>query len=670
MLDILSDDIHKRQKVLTRRSTAFAIRDFDSMALASNAVIPIADGAGNFKSIASIMIRIGRGTVKSDCTRKHLFIGSFILDSFITAGLVEFYKQSNDRDYRLKIVNCEAMDDLVNLCFREEDSNKTLVYRPVKKRNQNVSEEMEGVLEKLHGIRWKVNREIFEVLKHFHKSDEKIKTPLKYKNLPEITKRQKQIKKSHESMVDFTYKQAEANLHKIFYKQYQFDFRGRIYPFVNTLFWLNEQGNDIQKSLMMFAESKPLKDGYEHFLTYGKSVFGKEPEHYVIMNVAADPYNDLRWAEAEKPWMFLAFCFEYAKFHYNPQHQTSLPIFIDGSCNGLQHLSALSRDETIGRLVNLTPNNEPQDVYGYIADKLWSEIEEKYNALSQDEIDQFEGWWKQHQEYSQRLQTTDRKSEEYEIIQKWFQDTKGIRRKLYPVFWMRITDPGQRRKVVKRCVMTTPYLSTINGKSNMIYDDTRGLSEDFDNIDKTWCFSLGKLIHRVCYDALKGPSKLLKEFKALADRKNMAGQHLSWQLPTTKFTVMQRYTKQLSKRAVVYLGDSRLKLSYKVSTNKINTKKQTNGSAANIVHSLDGAHMAMVVNSSNFPIATVHDSWGCLPADMGKLHKIVRNEFVCLYEQKPLDYIFDSMSIGSIRMTIDMGKLDLNQVRQSKYAFI
>ena len=44
-----------------------------------------------------------------------------------------------------------------------------------------------------------------------------------------------------------------------------------------------------------------------------------------------------------------------------------LPVAMDGSCNGLQHLSALGRDEIAGAEVNLTDGPIPGDIYSLVA---------------------------------------------------------------------------------------------------------------------------------------------------------------------------------------------------------------------------------------------------------------------------------------------------------------
>ena len=59
--------------------------------------------------------------------------------------------------------------------------------------------------------------------------------------------------------------------------------------------------------------------------------------------------------EKEDPWQFLAACIEFANAlrSGNPEDYVShLPIHQDGTCNGLQHYSALGRD-TLGILLFL-----------------------------------------------------------------------------------------------------------------------------------------------------------------------------------------------------------------------------------------------------------------------------------------------------------------------------
>lgn len=66
--------------------------------------------------------------------------------------------------------------------------------------------------------------------------------------------------------------------------------------------------------------------------------------------------ND-RWLKGDKPWQILATCIEITNAirSGNPDtYPSRLPVHQDGSCNGLQHYSALGGDTEGARMVNLS----------------------------------------------------------------------------------------------------------------------------------------------------------------------------------------------------------------------------------------------------------------------------------------------------------------------------
>ena len=73
------------------------------------------------------------------------------------------------------------------------------------------------------------------------------------------------------------------------------------------------------------------------------------------------------WRRGEKPWQVLATCTELAAALRSEDpcaFLSSLPVHLDGTCNGLQHYAALGGDVTGARAVNLeTMGDVPQDVY-------------------------------------------------------------------------------------------------------------------------------------------------------------------------------------------------------------------------------------------------------------------------------------------------------------------
>ena len=97
--------------------------------------------------------------------------------------------------------------------------------------------------------------------------------------------------------------------------------------------------------------------------------------------------------QADNPWQFIAACFELKKFRgwqmqffddyvdlsiidsaleslgVDPyDYESHLEAYVDGSNNGSQHLSALTRDEITAPHVNLVPLELPADLYKYVGD--------------------------------------------------------------------------------------------------------------------------------------------------------------------------------------------------------------------------------------------------------------------------------------------------------------
>jgi DNA-directed RNA polymerase, mitochondrial len=95
------------------------------------------------------------------------------------------------------------------------------------------------------------------------------------------------------------------------------------------------------------------------------------------MAFADDPLCVPRfWGEADKPWTFLAACKEWKRYREEgPDFRSHLPVSMDGTCNGYQHLSAMGRDPIGGLATNLVPAGEPQDIYQKVADRANRRIE-------------------------------------------------------------------------------------------------------------------------------------------------------------------------------------------------------------------------------------------------------------------------------------------------------
>jgi DNA-directed RNA polymerase len=504
---------------------------------------------------------------------------------------------------------------------------------------------------------------------------------------------------------------AERLVDKVFYHLYYMDFRGRKY--LSTAY-LHEQGCDAARGLLLRADAKPI--GEEGFFWLCVSIAsnwagdagrsdGRKTdkltlqERYnwvmanemVLLDYAENPKKYDSWMQAEKPWQFIAACNELMKIriyemeHGNPyEYESSLEVFIDGSNNGSQHLSALTLDEITAKYVNLTNNELPEDLYKYVADSVWKRIERELRSYTQEERQACEEVIDKIIELKKKIMQADAASEKPQELAealKMFRNKEQLLIALAaPVFWNRITDAKERRKIVKRNTMTIPYGGTAYGLSQQQIDDSKKHGIDLLLwMENRWATFMGREVYADCKESLKRPMRLLSVFEQAGQKAENEGAFLSWTVPLTNFPVVQHYTQGVVKKFWIQYGPpegAKQSTGYYKNTFQVaitileeqvpSKKKQVLGAAPNAIHSLDAAHLALTVHRADFPVTTVHDSYGCLLADMTKLFRLVRETFVELYAVDPLTHLLEDMRIVA---DIDRGSLNLHEVLESEYCF-
>jgi DNA-directed RNA polymerase len=191
---------------------------------------------------------------------------------------------------------------------------------------------------------------------------------------------------------------------------------------------------------------------------------------------------------------------------------------------------------------------------------------------------------------------------------------------------------------------------------------------------------MGRSLYEDCKLSLQRPAQLLAKFEQAGKQAEADNRFLKWTLPVTNFPVVQHYTEGAVKKIYVQYGapigercstgyfTNTLQLSVCFTENPIISKrKQGLGASPNAIHSLDAAHLMMIVCESPFDTTTIHDSFGCALADMADLFTIVREQFVRLYENDPLERILTEM--GVTLDGVEIGALDIRGVLDSEYAF-
>lgn len=445
-----------------------------------------------------------------------------------------------------------------------------------------------------------------------------------------------------------------------FYTPYNMDWRGRVYGLPH----FNFQREDRVRACFQFAQGEPIGERGIYWLkvhTANCGDFGKvskrpyeervqwvDQNAAVIQAIAANPLAELLWLEADKPFLFLAACVELsACLQVGPSFDTHLPVSWDGSCSGLQHLCAMTRAPE-GRLVNLTPSEEPQDVYQLVADVAFKAME---GDLDDEKLGRFAA--------------------------------------------MALAFDGNRRKAVKRNVMTYSYSSKMFGMRQQHIDDLmeplavevqRGKRPEHpfgDNRSTQGAAAayLAKCIYAAIESVVDRPARAMGFLQKLARALAHEGKPLEWVSPTG-LPWSNRYHPCTTKRVRLWMHDQSVSLVVATGYEKgIDKDRAANGVAPNLVHACDACHLMMVIlaaMSEGFSsFALVHDSFGCHASRADRFHQIIREQFVKLYtEHDVLSEVLERAKCAlsehnwdRLPECVEPGELNIEEVLNASYAF-
>ncbi len=454
-----------------------------------------------------------------------------------------------------------------------------------------------------------------------------------------------------------------------FFFPHNLDFRGRTYP---VPVYLQPQGHDVARGLLLFGTKKRLgsQEAVDWLCIHGANNLGKtadgvaldkEPfeeriqwilNHSDQIYAAASFPADFRsfWAgdNVDNPWQFLAFCFEWKRFVDSGRsfdYECSLPGSMDGSCNGLQHYSALLKDEALAKSVNLIPSQVPQDIYRVVA----AEVNRRLKLDSGNDL-----------------------------AKAWIQ-------------WGKVD-----RKFVKRQVMTLPYGSGEYGFKNQIKEYIKGLNEKArpafykgDTYPQAVSYMAGLI-----FDSLATSSRSAVEaMKFFQDCTRLAAKSdapILWTAPNG-LPVQQAYQAMTMHRIDTMLaGGVPCRLQYQAAstgangTKLLNPKKQISGIAPNIIHSLDASALMLTVckalKEGIDHFLMVHDSFGCHMADAPRLSHIIRETFVEMYSgstvlDRLVADLMSNINTSALPASKELpaqpaeGSLDITEVLSSEYFF-
>lgn len=399
------------------------------------------------------------------------------------------------------------------------------------------------------------------------------------------------------------------------YFPHMLDFRGRIYPVAN---FLQPQGNDLARGLLTFAYGYAIteENGGSGWLaiqlatswgndkvSFEDRIEWVEENEMMWRLIAEDPLAHREWMTADKPFQTLAAIFEWVDFlNTGYGFMSTLPVMVDGTCNGIQHLSAILRDEVAGSYVNLVPGVKPRDIYKFVADNL--------------------------QEVLERIERA------------------GGKEGAKATFWLDLCKRDLPRTLTKRQVMVLPY----GGTKDSFFTYTRKWLDEYDppaitmdEDDKAKrrdrVVFLAMRLWDVVNDVVKSGMTVMKWLQDCSKAVAIANQPIYWTTPAG-FTVRHFYGIDRRTKVEAMIDGSRVQCTIAERTAKLSTKEQTQGIAPNFIHSLDAAALIICLRlcreAGITEFVSVHDAYGTHAANMNALGSFLREAFVEVHQRDVL----------------------------------
>ena len=673
-LNILRDNceityLHLQDYILMTHATISSMAERISKTQASTPLTNVSSTIGR-----DILMSIGPTYNQADWKR-YLQVGDLIIEAFFNSGLLDVVtppmrsrepvkividdrwptdlpeeplKRSLRGTFAIKPKDIQGPTQLISYAEQGLHFHKKIVKRWDEKLDGNFKKYLNTpairAVNKLQQTSWTINSRVLDAV------------------LSDPSRFYKEADNTEENLskrIDYEYTTAKATIlsGEEFYTAADMDYRGRIY-FVES--FLNFQGSDLARGLLMFSNKKKIDaNGLKWLKIHTASSFNQSypiddlptwcEENYAdhlraegLDNISVDKMtlrDRANWCDnnrmlivetaergtihdCEKPVNFLAAAMELTNRWANPDYESGLPIPVDGSNNGWQHLGAISKDTQTGKLVGLVPVGIQNDFYVQTAKRL---IE-----ITKD-------------------------PERLDILQSM--PMKAI-----------------RKGISKRGSMTRAYSAGAQKIAENMYQDCKsaGYTTKY-GITETHCKGFARDLVKAIADVCPGPLHTMKFLQNIAQAKLEEGyNYLRWITPSGFPVVYENYHRDDVKFANRIKGiknaQGKVKHVIRLASPSPDRRGFMCGISPNFVHSQDAAHMQMVIDQFSEDFGAVHDSFSTHASDVEELLTITKNVFISMYDHE--NYFEDIIDrLGATAEQPEIGQLEVSKITESDYFF-
>ena len=327
-------------------------------------------------------------------------------------------------------------------------------------------------------------------------------------------------------------------------------------------------------------------------------------------------------SKAESKFLFAAFSLILRELDKKADTLVYFPIFLDATCSGIQHFSALLKDLDLGNKVNLkkqTDIDKVEDIYSEMVEP----INKAINAHGQEN----------HDFVSLSLVKLNRKLLKPLIMTKLYNSTPfGMAQQL------------KSNLIKEKSSLHTKLLKDLKyqvpGKDGIL------LLNNFE------IFKIGQIVHEQIfklYPSLKAIYSYFIDIVRLMINLNIP---VIWITPSG-LKITQSYARSTLNKVAINMAGKTKSMVLREWTDNLDKGKQIQAIIPNIIHSLDASHLinllCLAENEKFKPIISIHDCFGTHPNKLEDLSFMVKREFVLLYTRSNFLQTFQKRILQSIK---------------------